>query len=77
MLVFWGFEELLIYPFSLVAGDWRSYQIYFLLIPSFIGAFFVFTIKETPKYLYSKNKIKEAVDVLNWMAKINKKEKRI
>jgi len=72
MYIMWGFAEMLIFPFSNITSNWRLYTIFFTGIPLLMGISCYFFIKESPKYLYLKNK-QQAIDSINYINKINNK----
>ena len=44
------------------------------MIPAIIGVFGMFFWKETPYFYFTKNKEKEAIEVFNYIASVNKME---
>ena len=54
MLGIWSFIEIVGAVLYYFITDWKTIQLYFILLPSIIGLGLCYLIHETPKYYFSK-----------------------
>ena len=54
----WSLSEVFILPLTEISSYWRTFAISSLLIPMIVLNFIPFFLEETPKYLYTKDRIK-------------------
>lgn len=74
--IFWGGAQIIFATiFEYVTTNWRYLILFVMALPAFIIIFFIYFLKESPRYLYfTEGKLTEAINTLNEIAVINKKE---
>lgn len=53
---------------------WNSWRLLVLVysVPGLLGAVWLLTVKESPKYMYTQGKEQEAIDIIKSMHRMNK-----
>ncbi|EGR33885.1 major facilitator superfamily protein, putative [Ichthyophthirius multifiliis] len=70
MYLMWSVSEIILYPTQYFLKEWRKQFIYLIFLPSFFIFFFLFFLKESPKFLHTKDHEKTII-LLSEISQIN------